>query len=95
MSITIKSKDLRNFKREQRIGALLWGYKQARGQFLNGEVREVRSQIEGYEKAFGISSRDVHAALDDGRLQETMDVCRWIMAIDRLESLTHDEPTQR
>ena len=48
-------------------------------------VRALRSQIAAYEAAFGIPSAQVHAAIENGTLTETKDVCSWIMAYDVLQ----------
>jgi hypothetical protein len=48
-------------------------------------VRELEAQVLAYEQQFGIPSSDVHEAIDDGRLQETEDVCDWILDFEMLE----------
>lgn len=40
----------------------------------------LQEQVDAWEAAYGIRSADVHAAIDDGRLEETWEVCQWIFA---------------
>jgi hypothetical protein len=49
------------------------------------ELAALRSRVLAYEEQFGISSSEVHEAIEDGRLQETLEVCDWIMDIEILQ----------
>ncbi len=51
-------------------------------------VNTLRSRVLAYEEQFGIPSCDVHEAIEDGRLQETLEVCKWIMDFYRLTRAT-------
>jgi hypothetical protein len=48
-------------------------------------VSELKAQVLAYEQQFGIPSSEVHEAIDDGRLDETLEVCNWLIDIDMLE----------
>lgn len=52
------------------------------------QVNTLRSRVLAYEEQFGIPSSDVHEAIDDGRLQETLEVCKWIIDFERLTRAT-------
>ena len=55
---------------------------------IKGYVEELvalRSRVLAYEEQFGIPSSEVHEAIEDGRLQETLEVCDWIMDFEVLE----------
>jgi hypothetical protein len=54
------------------------------GRFVES-TRELQVNIRAYEERFGISSEDIHAAIEDGRLVETEDVCDWIMDYELLK----------
>ncbi len=49
---------------------------------------ELRSRVLAYEAQFGISSSDIHHAIEDGRLVETLEVCEWLMDLYALEQAT-------
>jgi hypothetical protein len=49
------------------------------------ELAALRSRVLAYEEQFGIPSSEVHEAIEDGRLQETLEVCDWIMDIEILQ----------
>jgi hypothetical protein len=44
----------------------------------------LRTEVESYERRYGLSSQEAEDAIADGRLRETFDVCRWMMAHDVL-----------
>ncbi len=48
------------------------------------QVNALRSRVLAYEAQFGIPSSEVHEAIEDGRLQETLEVCKWIIDFERL-----------
>lgn len=48
------------------------------------EMAALRRRVRAYEEQFGIPSDEVHEAIEDGRLQETLEVCDWIMDIELL-----------
>jgi hypothetical protein len=51
-------------------------------------MTELRSRVLAYEAQFGIQSSDVHDAIEDGRLQETLNVCEWLMDLYVLDPAT-------
>ena len=55
----------------------------------------LRSRVLAYEEQFGIPSSDVHDAIEDGRLQETLEVCEWIIDFERLDPSYDDWPVER
>jgi len=51
----------------------------------HAELRaELEARVRDREAQYGIASSEVHAAIDDGRLIETEDVCDWIMDYELL-----------
>lgn len=52
------------------------------------EVRALRSRVLAYEAQFGIPSSEIHEAIEEGRLRETLDVTMWIFDYERLISAT-------
>ncbi len=49
------------------------------------QMDELRSRVLACEDRFGIPSSEVHEAIEDGRLQETLEVCEWLMDVYMLE----------
>ncbi len=49
------------------------------------QMDELRSRVLACEERFGIPSSEVHEAIEDGRLQETLEVCEWLMDVYMLE----------
>jgi hypothetical protein len=45
---------------------------------------ETRRNVERCERKFGIPSERIHEAIDDGSLEETLEVVRWIFDYNRL-----------
>lgn len=45
---------------------------------------ETRRFVADCEAKHGIPSEEIHQAIDDGRLEETLKVVRWIFAYNRL-----------
>lgn len=50
----------------------------------NLRLQEIRRRVAAYERRYGVQSDRLHAAIDDGTLTETHEVCRWIMDSDLL-----------
>ena len=48
-------------------------------------VRELEAQVLAYEQKYGMPTSEVHDAIEDGRLIETLEVCEWLMDADMLE----------
>jgi hypothetical protein len=51
------------------------------------KVAELEAQIRQFEKARGLNSEEMRTRLASGQLEETLDVCDWLMALklrDRL-----------
>lgn len=48
---------------------------------------ELRREIQTHERTFGVKSSDLHAALRDGRLRETSEVCDWIISYEVLQDM--------
>jgi hypothetical protein len=47
-------------------------------------VHALRRSVRAYEEQFGIPSSEIHHAIKDGRLVETLDVCEWLMDFEVL-----------
>ena len=41
---------------------------------------ELRARVTAFEEKFGIRTSDIYAAIDEGRIVESAEVCDWIMA---------------
>lgn len=50
-------------------------------------VAQLTARIALGEQQFGIAAAEAHRAIDDGRLEETTEVCSWLIDIDRFERL--------
>jgi hypothetical protein len=48
-------------------------------------VEALDAEVRAQEARYGIASDDIHAAIEDGRLVETGDVCDWLMDYELLE----------
>lgn len=46
---------------------------------------ELGTRIKELEARYGISSDQIHEAIDNGELQETLEVCDWIMDYNLLQ----------
>ncbi len=57
-------------------------------------TEEVERRVVSCEQTYGIASENLHAAIDDGRITETLEVCDWLIDHDRLtrarKGATHD-----
>lgn len=54
-------------------------------------IESKRALIREMEKTYGIPSHEVHEAIDDGRLSETFEITKWLMAIDLLARIENAE----
>jgi hypothetical protein len=52
-------------------------------------LRNLRARIAANEAHYGLPSAEVHQAIDDGRIEETHQVCKWLIDIDLLERIEH------
>lgn len=48
-------------------------------------VSSLESRVAAFERRYGIASAEIHRAIDAGTLQESEDVCAWIMDHELLE----------
>lgn len=48
-------------------------------------LEDLRIELRDYEERFGVKSSEIHDRIDDGTLLETVDVCHWIIAVNKLE----------
>lgn len=48
-------------------------------------MKAIHSRVLACEEKFGIPSSEIHEAIDDGRLVETLEVCEWIFDVELLE----------
>ena len=53
-------------------------------------LRECRRKLRGYETRYELSSANAEKVLSTGGLQETAEVCDWIIAHHLCLSLTHE-----
>mgnify|MGYP001324480370 CR=1 FL=1 len=49
--------------------------------------KTLAAEVHAYECRYGVSSDDVHAAIDRGELEETHDDAKWIMAYESLRAM--------
>jgi hypothetical protein len=47
----------------------------------NGELAELEEEIRGFEARLGMDSGTMKTRLEAGEIEETLDVCKWLMAI--------------
>ena len=47
----------------------------------------LQARVVAYEQRFGMSSDQVHAAIDRGALEDTPEVCEWIIDYELLQRL--------
>lgn len=52
------------------------------------ELPDIEMAIRAFEAEYGCPSAEVHARIDDGRLEETEPVCRWLMLVDIRDRIT-------
>jgi hypothetical protein len=48
-------------------------------------VHELRDRVAEYEAKYGMPSDQVHTAIENGHIDETDEVCDWIMTYELLE----------
>lgn len=73
-------------KRQDRLRQLA----QASRRPVNGEVKALDAEIRAYEQRFGMDSETLKQRLSEGTVEETDDVCMWLMRLklrDRLVEL--------
>ncbi len=51
-------------------------------------LADLRANIAACEEKYGITSDQIHDAIENRELQETLEVCRWIMDYERLKRIT-------
>jgi uncharacterized membrane protein len=39
----------------------------------------IRARVRQFERRYNVASDDLHGAIDAGKLEETADVCQWIL----------------
>jgi len=47
----------------------------------NGELAQLEEEIRGFEARLGMDSGTMKTRLEAGEIEETLDVCKWLMAI--------------
>ena len=52
---------------------------------IRRDEEDLKERLRGYEQKYGMRSADVHAAIDRKELQETLEVCDWLMDYHDLE----------
>lgn len=50
----------------------------------------VRCRIATFERIYGMSSSDMVAALSAGAIEETDDICSWLIHLDLLDRVTSE-----
>src|SRR5438132_10033559 len=64
-------------EREQILRELV----QAVNQPPNGELAELDAEVRAFETRLGMDSETMRARLDAGEIEETLDLCKWLMAL--------------
>lgn len=49
--------------------------------------KQLEGEVAGFESHYGVPSACLRAEVEAGRIEETLDVCRWLIAIEALERL--------
>ncbi len=57
----------------------------------NGEVSAVEAEIREHERRYEMTSEQMEAHVSDGRMPETEDVARWLIAVEVRRLLTRAE----
>jgi hypothetical protein len=47
-------------------------------------LQDTHRSVQRFEAKFGIPSEQIHQAIDDGTLEETLEVCHWIFQYNLL-----------
>jgi hypothetical protein len=53
-------------------------------------VAELTPRLRDYESRYELASTDLEAALADGRIRDTEDICDWVIAWETLRALKGD-----
>lgn len=48
-------------------------------------IANVQDEVRTFEQRYNLKSSEIHHRIDDGTLVETVDVSRWIFAVNKLE----------
>ncbi len=51
----------------------------------SAHIARLEARVAAAERRYNLSSDQIHAAIDAGTLEETLDVCNWILDYDLLE----------
>jgi hypothetical protein len=55
-------------------------------------VKKAKAAVAAFEAEYGMSSADMKGKLQDGSLQESEAICRWLIALDMLASVGRGKP---
>jgi hypothetical protein len=50
----------------------------------NGELRSLQDEISAFERRYEFTSAEMVVRVRDGRLQESLEICRWLMSLEAL-----------
>lgn len=84
MSFSIKDSDLRAMSEEEQDEVCQKLIDATRGPADPEGIKELERQIEMFEYVFQMDSAMMRTRLRDGSLQETWEICRWLMHLHRL-----------
>jgi hypothetical protein len=47
-------------------------------------IDHIRARVTEFERQYNVASQDLHAAIDAGKLEESHDVCEWLIDYELL-----------
>jgi len=91
MAYSVAMSEFRHMSEEQRAEAvsnLVHGASES----ANGQAEQLDTQIEAYEHKYNLTSEDLLEMLASGELQETADICSWLMLLHIREPVGDSQP---
>ena len=84
MNQGLKLSELNSMSNEQRgqaLGCLLKGACDPTDQELQQQLGDIQTEIDRYERKYRIVSADLRQKLLSGEIQESADICSWLMLL--------------
>ena len=80
------ARDLERKSIDERVGEIMRHLDRQRHdpELMKSNQATIVARVKAYEERYGMKSNEIHDAIDRGDLNETHDVCRWIIDLERL-----------
>lgn len=88
---SIKDADLRNMTEEERDAAWAKLIELARRPVTPERLKEIDDELAVYEQKYGMTSAEMRHKVSWGEMEETSDICDWLMLLRRRELLEPEE----